>query len=459
MTSNQVKFNGDHTAFPPFKRTVENLLLSDHINRLIFNKERFFEGLEYDPKFLSDKEMTALMGDPDENKATGKDEAREAAKEEPRTKFGSAVRKRQELVNNLAKQLYLVITACCDDTVINKLDNRGVPRGDGIKAWRELCKLYTVNSPRMQLSAFIKLIGIQQSQNLSAPNEYIHEFRRLRELLDSTGLRLPETILKHIVVAGLSSHFGTVTEVMQHSPDLTLKQVIIRILSYAEDHPVPTNARRRSQQMGLLGGDRSGRERTFHGDDRSRREQRTFQCYNCGGDHHEKKCQRPCRLCVWDGQDEQAKTHTRYNCPEKKKLVEEQKAAGVKFSDIFTVRPRRKRSYAHAAAQEEKSHEAPDDQEWGLMGVDEPVTPKTPPTPPHDPPLTPQPIDISDGEPIDIEVDILSTSPITPASPSPSPHFSRQARHNGGKARARKHSSKPRRFQRVVKRCKISPRN
>ena len=321
------------------------------------------------------------------------------------TSFGSGIRKRQELVNNLATQLNVIIISCCDNAIINKLENRGVRRGDGITAWRELCALYTVSSPRMQLSAFIALIGIRQEKELRAPDQYIHEFRRLCDLLQSTGLKLPETILKYIAMNGLSDHFATITEVMEHSPELTLDQCVQRVLSYAEDHPQPDRSPHSSQPQS---------DHAPMGFNAATKTIRKLFCYNCGSDKHtEMKCGEPCRLCTWDGKPTRAQGHTRFSCPEKHQLVSAQKKAGIKLHEVFTVKPRQ--SFAGAA--NDADHEQTD---WGLgaqLIIDSPKTPKTPQTP-VTPPMSPLPV----------LVDIL-----TPDSPL------------FGKARSNKKSGKSRR--------------
>ena len=368
------KFKGSRTKFPPFKRAVENTILLENPRRVIFNGEHGYDKIKFDDTFMTDAQYRDLgLEPPPKQEPKGVDATSAEAKIPSRVM--------QAKYNDLAILMFKVIQITCDTLVLNKLETKNIPRGDGIIAWKTLCSIYSTSTAASQTAIFDDLIHLKQRGVYKDVTEYVHRFMQLTQLLHDSGQVLTDDIQKHILLSGLSPHFNNIKNYLSmRMKDHDLNAVIEGIIEYAESNPDTSNDQLdEAIEQGLNADYKTTRPQ---GPDRDR----VRRCFNCGlTNHQEGNCRRPCRLCVWDGKD--GKDHTRRTCPRKQELVAAQKKAGISASQSYSAPPRKQ--FGGSAASEKGSLKidpsAEPAVEWGLMSgpikIATPLTPVTPENP------------------------------------------------------------------------------
>ena len=139
---------------------------------------------------------------------------------------------------------------------------------------------------------------------LSKLTTYINEFTRIKGILESQGVRLPEDMYVTQLLKGLSDRYKAVVINLNMMDDLTLEEAYFRLETYNTNNHM--DEKRQNRQIKALRADQ--KDQKEHG--------RSKGCYNCGRtNHHERQCRAKCKICGASGENQ----HTRFACPERKR--------------------------------------------------------------------------------------------------------------------------------------------
>ena len=220
-----------------------------------------------------------------------------------------------ENYHQISRHIFSMLILSIGEEPLKHLVNAGMVQGDGIGAWKLLCKEYESATSVNQRRLFNELINLKMEGKLAKLADYLYAFKRITSTLKGMSITLPEQLLISILLAGLSTKYEQIINILNSMTDLSLDACLTQLKTFQATNEIDTKSSSSQQMQGYATSDDATT--------RSSNRRRMMNCYNCNRTHMggEFDCKEPCRVC-------NATDHVRYHCPERKRRREEKQGRG-----------------------------------------------------------------------------------------------------------------------------------
>lgn len=233
-----------------------------------------------------------------------------------KTRTGTVEAKDDHMENyhQISRHIFSILILSIGEEPLKHLVNAGMVQGDGIGAWKLLCKEYESATSVNQRRLFNELINMKMEGKLAKLADYLYAFKRITSTLKGMTIELPEQLLISILLAGLSKEYEQIINILNSMTDLSLDTCLTQLKTFQATNDIDVKS-----SSGQLQGYATSDDATT----RSSSRRRMMSCYNCNRTHMggEFECKEPCRVCG-------ATDHVRYHCPERRRRREEKKGRG-----------------------------------------------------------------------------------------------------------------------------------
>lgn len=216
----------------------------------------------------------------------------------------------------ISRHIFSILISSIGEEPLKHLVNAGMVQGDGIGAWKLLCKEYESATSVNQRRLFNELINMKMEGKLVKLPDYLYAFKRITSTLEGMRIQLPEQLLISILLAGLSTEYAQIINILNSMADLSLDTCLTQLKTFQATNEIDAKSSSRQEMQGYAtSGDGTARPTA-----RPSSRRRMMNCYNCNKSHMggEFECNEPCRVC-------NATEHVRYHCPERKRRRAEKK--------------------------------------------------------------------------------------------------------------------------------------
>jgi len=208
------------------------------------------------------------------------------------------------LFNLYSQKIYSTILDAVSDSVWRAAKNKGLKKGDGVRAYEILKGIYETGGKETLMRNFTAFVNLTE-ENAGTLTNYTYKFNELSGYLASVDAQVPDTLAMCLYLKGLSSKHATVIGRIQDESrtiTYTLQQVVDRIHHNEEN-------RFQQQETAAAANQQQGNTDSNLVYDPTKQ----YYCFNCKSKHigGERKCRQPCRVC-------NSSQHVRFNCPERK---------------------------------------------------------------------------------------------------------------------------------------------
>ena len=214
-----------------------------------------------------------------------------------------------ENYHQISRHIFSILILSIGEEPLKYLVNAGMEQGDGIGAWKLLCKEYESATSVNQRRLFNELINMKMEGKLAKLADYLYAFKRITSTLKGMSIELPEQLLISILLAGLSTEYEQIINILNSMADLSLDTCLTQLKTFQATNEIDVKS-----SSGQLQGYASSNDATR----RSSSRRGMMNCFNCNRTHMggEFECKEPCRVCG-------ATDHVRYHCPERRRRREE----------------------------------------------------------------------------------------------------------------------------------------
>ena len=214
-----------------------------------------------------------------------------------------------ENYHQISRHIFSILILSIGEEPLKHLVNAGMVQGDGIGAWKLLCKEYESATSVNQRRLFNELINMKMEGKLAKLADYLYAFKRITSTLKGMSIELPEQLLISILLAGLSTEYEQIINILNSMTTLSLDTCLTQLKTFQATNEIDVKS-----SSGQLQGYATSNDATK----RSSNRRGMMSCFNCNRTHMggEFECKEPCRVC-------KATDHVRYHCPERKRRREE----------------------------------------------------------------------------------------------------------------------------------------
>ena len=214
-----------------------------------------------------------------------------------------------ENYHQISRHIFSMLILSIGEEPLKHLVNAGMVQGDGIGAWKLLCKEYESATSVNQRRLFNELINLKMEGKLAKLADYLYAFKRITSTLKGMSIELPEQLLISILLAGLSTEYEQIINILNSMTELSLDSCLTQLKTFQATNEIDTKSSSGQQMQGYATSDDATT--------RTSNRRRMMNCYNCNRTHMggEFDCKEPCRVC-------NATDHVRYHCPERKRRRE-----------------------------------------------------------------------------------------------------------------------------------------
>eukprot|EP00457_Paulinella_chromatophora_P007690 gb/GEZN01007714.1/.p1 GENE.gb/GEZN01007714.1/~~gb/GEZN01007714.1/.p1 ORF type:complete len:358 (+),score=34.32 gb/GEZN01007714.1/:312-1385(+) len=219
---------------------------------------------------------------------------------------GTATVERDLNYDGVASGIYAIVVALLPDSGMMKLFSAGIPAGDGPSALKLLSQKSETKLGKRDLLRRLMNMRMQNCSN--SLDGFVYELSHLVATLATVhGFPRDDDLILSLFITGLDTRFATLATVLSANETITSDNAVKLVKDFSTNDPHFT----------LL---KTNTNTTNNSDTTTKQSylasvsDQSNQCYNCRGNHHERKCTEPCKIG-------QAKTHTRYGCPKKASKV------------------------------------------------------------------------------------------------------------------------------------------
>lgn len=235
-----------------------------------------------------------------------------------RTGGSESIEEKEDHMENyhqISRHIFSILILSIGEEPLKHLVNAGMVQGDGIGAWKLLCKEYESATSVNQRRLFNELINMKMDGKLAKLADYLYAFKRITSTLKGMRIELPEQLLISILLAGLSTEYEQIINILNSMTDLSLDTCLTQLKTFQATNEIDAKSSSRQQMQGYAASDDAST--------RSSSRRGMMKCYNCNRTHMggEFECKEPCRVCG-------ATDHVRYHCPERKRRRDEKKGRG-----------------------------------------------------------------------------------------------------------------------------------
>lgn len=254
--------------------------------------------------------QTTASSDEDVKQEDKAQQAREAAAAQASAEAAET----KENYHQISRQVFSILISSIGEEPLKRLVNAGMTQGDGIGAWKLLCKEYESGTSVNQRRLFNELINLKMEAKLAKLHDYLYAFRRITTALKGMNIELPEQLLIAILLDGLSADYRHIIDILNSMTGLTLESCMEQLKTFQSTNEIDNRQQR--QDMKGYSGQQHARTTQPANKDANRRN-RMMSCFNCNKTHMggEFECKEPCRVCT-------STSHVRYDCPERKRRRE-----------------------------------------------------------------------------------------------------------------------------------------
>ena len=223
----------------------------------------------------------------------------------------------RENYHQISRQVFSILISSIGEEPLKRLVNAGMKQFDGIGAWNLLCREYENGTSVNQRRLFNELINLKMESELAKLHDYLYAFRRITTTLSGMDIELPEQLLISILLAGLSTDYGQIINILNSMADLTLDTCMAQLKTFQATNEIDT---KRTEMSGYSGQQQTTTTGSPGHRIQGNRRRGMLACYNCNKTHMggEFECQQPCKVCG-------STSHVRFNCPDKGKRRQERK--------------------------------------------------------------------------------------------------------------------------------------
>lgn len=221
----------------------------------------------------------------------------------------------RENYQQISMQVFSILISSIGEEPLKRLVNAGMKQGDGIGAWKLLCTEYESGTSVNQRRLFNELINLKMEGKMAKLHDYLYAFRRITTTLKGMSIELPEQLLIAILLAGLSTDYGQIINILNSMTGLTLEDCMTQLKTFQATNEIDIKHQR--QEMTGYSGQQDKTTTQPTNRNVNNRRNRMMSCFNCNKTHMggEFECKEPCRVCT-------STSHVRYDCPERKRRRE-----------------------------------------------------------------------------------------------------------------------------------------